>query len=90
MAHPPKAGATTRSSQRETKKPTEENTLSVLFIVAQNVRAKCAESNQVLAKLALSAMALQRWNKKKTSAKKEDRKEKRKFNFDFKNMFYDI
>ena len=75
------SGATTRSSQGETKKPTEENTLSVPFIVVQNVRAKRAKSNQVLAKLALLAMAPQRLNGKKTLTKNNDRKEKRKFNF---------
>ena len=63
------------------QKPTEENTLSVPFIVVQNVRAKRAKSNQVLAKLALLAMAPQRLNGKKTLTKNNDRKEKRKFNF---------
>ena len=71
------------------QKPTQESTLSVPFIVAQNVRAKRAESNQVLAKLALLAMAPQCLNKKKMHTK-NDHKERRKFNFDLKNIFYDI
>ena len=67
-----------------------ENARASPFIAAQNGRTKQAEGNQLLAKLALLAMTPQCLNKKRTCAKNDDCKEINKFNFDFKNMFYDI
>ena len=72
------------------EKPTNENTLAMPFIAAECRHAKRVEGKQLLEKLALLAMASQRLNKKRKRVKNEDRKEKKKFNFDFKNMFYDI
>ena len=60
------------------QKPTEENTLSALFMVTQNVRAKRAESNQVLAKFALLAMAPQSLNTKNAREKMTTTKKKGK------------
>ena len=56
----PNAGATMHPLQGENESQLRKSTLSVPFIVAQNVRANRAESNQELAKFALLAMAPQR------------------------------